>query len=92
VRKTLCEDVPTVLLVLHQRGIVHGDLKLENSLVFSTNEEGSSCRVKLSDFGGALVDSDGFGVNFDGYTSMECNLGGMPTGQEANLLALVSTL
>jgi serine/threonine protein kinase len=57
VRKTLCEDVSRGLLALHQCGIVHGDLKLENSLVFSTNE-GRSCKVKLSDFGGALLDSD----------------------------------
>jgi len=58
VLKMLCEDVARGLLALHHCGIVHGDLKLANVLVFSTDEEGRPSRAKLSDFGGALLDSD----------------------------------
>lgn len=56
-RKMLCADVANGLLALHCCGIVHGDLKLENVLVFSVDED-FPVRAKLSDFGAALLDSD----------------------------------
>ena len=45
----LVADVASGLVVLHDCGIVHGDVKLENILMFS--EEGSGFVAKLSDFG-----------------------------------------
>jgi serine/threonine protein kinase len=57
-RRMFCQDVANGLLALHHCGIVHGDLKLENVLVTSTKDEGRLVRAKLSDFGGALLDSD----------------------------------
>jgi len=57
-RRMFCQDVANGLLALHHCGIVHGDLKLENVLVTSANDEGRLARAKLSDFGGALLDSD----------------------------------
>ena len=56
--RKLCGDVASGLLVIHESGIFHGDLKLENVLVFSDEESGSVV-VKLSDFGGAILDGEG---------------------------------
>lgn len=57
-RKMLCQDIANGLQALHHCGVFHGDLKLENVLVFSASEEARPARAKLSDFGGALLDSD----------------------------------
>ena len=59
----LCLDVARGLKVLHNSGIIHGDLKMENILVF-TNQDvdlGSVGRytAKLGDFGASLVELDG---------------------------------
>jgi len=59
----LCLDVMRGLSVLHECGIIHGDLKLENILVFTRDEyinDESSRRwiAKLADFGGAITDMD----------------------------------
>jgi serine/threonine protein kinase len=56
-RKMLCTDIANGLLALHNCGIVHGDLKLEKVLVFSV-DDARPARARLSDFGGALLDSD----------------------------------
>lgn len=58
----LSMDVVLALEVLHQCGILHGDIKLDNVLVFE-NSNPQTCRVrpfvaKLADFGGALFDID----------------------------------
>ena len=51
---SLCADVACGLAVIHASGITHGDLKLENVLVFE-NPSGRPA-AKLSDFGQALLD------------------------------------
>lgn len=58
-RTHLVHDVALGLEALHACGIVHGDLKLENILVFDslTVAEGRPT-ARLSDFGHALVDLD----------------------------------
>jgi serine/threonine protein kinase len=53
----LCEDVARGLVVLHGSGIVHGDLKSENVLIFKDLEEGRMV-AKLADFGSSVVDYD----------------------------------
>jgi serine/threonine protein kinase len=54
-KRSLCLDVSNGLQALHDCQIVHGDLKLLNVLVYS--DENRHVVAKLSDFGGALLDS-----------------------------------
>ncbi|KAL5044382.1 hypothetical protein BDW71DRAFT_215744 [Aspergillus fruticulosus] len=51
---SICLDVALGLEALHQCGIVHGDLKTENVLVFS--DERGYCIAKLADFGFSIVE------------------------------------
>lgn len=62
-RTKLCLDVAKGLTVLHESGISHGDLKMENVLIF-TNKGVDTASVnkytaKLADFGASLVEQDG---------------------------------
>lgn len=50
-----CQNVAKGLEALHACSIVHGDVKIENTLVFAKPGAGGYI-VKLSDFGHALVD------------------------------------
>lgn len=50
---SVCLDVALGLEALHECGIVHGDLKTENVLVFS---ERGFCVAKLADFGFSIVE------------------------------------
>lgn len=59
VKQKLCYDVARGLSILHACGIVHGDLKHENVLVFENRYdtlEGQLYTAKLADFGGAVMD------------------------------------
>ncbi|RYP42659.1 hypothetical protein DL767_000028 [Monosporascus sp. MG133] len=61
VRLNLMLDVTMGLEVLHMCGIIHGDVKLENVLVFENPGGGTNTRcrpfvAKLGDFGGAMFD------------------------------------
>lgn len=55
VKRSLSLDIAHGLQALHHCQVVHGDLKLLNVLVFSRDDGGYN--AKLSDFGGALLDS-----------------------------------
>jgi serine/threonine protein kinase len=55
-RTLLCLDIASGLHALHACGVVHGDVKLENMLVFR-NEDGGLC-AKLADFGSAIIVSE----------------------------------
>lgn len=55
VKRSLSLDIAHGLQALHSCQVVHGDLKLLNVLVFSRDDGGYN--AKLSDFGGALLDS-----------------------------------
>ena len=55
-RIALIRDITGGLAALHDNGVIHGDLKLSNVLVFSSPGM-SMPRAKLSDFGGALLDN-----------------------------------
>jgi serine/threonine protein kinase len=52
-RRRLCLDVCQGLHMLHSCGIVHGDMKAENVLIFPDSEH--SYKAKLSDFGYSMV-------------------------------------
>lgn len=52
-RKMLCYDIAAGLEVLHGCGIVHGDLKGENVLIFNHPTRGYV--AKISDFGSAVI-------------------------------------
>lgn len=54
-RRQLCRDVGNGLRALRDAGIVHGDLKSENVLVFDINQ-GEGVVAKLADFGSAVID------------------------------------
>ncbi|KAF3930874.1 Tankyrase-2 [Dactylella cylindrospora] len=51
----ICADIARGLHSLHQCGIVHGDMKLENILVFPSQRGEFPVTVKISDFGHALL-------------------------------------
>ncbi|CUS10334.1 unnamed protein product [Tuber aestivum] len=51
----LCEDVGRALLAIHGSGIVHGDVKSENILVFWSAEKGKMVG-KVGDFGSSVLD------------------------------------
>src|SRR5947207_948757 len=57
-KQKLCYDVARGLAVLHACGIVHGDLKHENALIFENREKisGVPFTAKLADFGGSVMD------------------------------------
>lgn len=52
-RKMLCYDVAVGLEFLHRSGVVHGDIKGENVLIFDHETRGYL--AKLSDFGSAII-------------------------------------
>lgn len=51
----LIGDVGTGLMALHKCGIVHGDLKAENVVVFHTLDRPSMSIAKVSDFGHSII-------------------------------------
>ncbi|ODH37039.1 serine/threonine protein kinase [Paracoccidioides brasiliensis] len=59
VKQKLCYDISRGLAILHACGIVHGDLKHENVLIFENRYDTVECQpytAKLADFGGAVMD------------------------------------
>lgn len=63
IKLSLAYDIVCALEALHACGVVHGDIKLDNVLVFS-NESGDDSNqipfiAKLADFGGVVFDVDG---------------------------------
>ncbi|KAL0060515.1 hypothetical protein AAF712_012705 [Marasmius tenuissimus] len=62
-KKKLCYDVSKGISILHACGIVHGDLKHENVLVFPNSDKNSDVlyTAKLADFGGSVMDLDAEG-------------------------------
>ncbi|PGH11906.1 serine/threonine protein kinase [Helicocarpus griseus UAMH5409] len=59
IKQKLCYDVARGLSIIHACGIVHGDIKHENVLIFTNKyrtPEGQPYIAKLADFGGAVMD------------------------------------
>jgi serine/threonine protein kinase len=50
----LCADVTTGLFALHEAGVVHGDVKSDNVLVFSSDHDGGYL-AKIADFGSVII-------------------------------------
>jgi len=56
-KQTLCYDIARGLSALHAAGIVHGDMKHENVLIFPRSDAtGVKYTAKLADFGGSVMD------------------------------------
>ncbi|KAJ6558990.1 kinase-like domain-containing protein [Mycena sp. CBHHK59/15] len=58
VKKKLCHDVSKGLAILHACGIVHGDLKHQNVLIFRNKVKDADVMytAKVADFGGSAMD------------------------------------
>jgi serine/threonine protein kinase len=58
IKQKLCYDVGRGLSALHACGIVHGDMKHENVLIFPIKKaiDGLPYTAKLGDFGGTIMD------------------------------------
>ncbi|PFH57722.1 hypothetical protein XA68_14650 [Ophiocordyceps unilateralis] len=59
IKQKLCYDVGRGLSILHACGIIHGDLKHENVLVFANrypSPAGQPYTAKVADFGGSIMD------------------------------------
>lgn len=56
--ETLLGDVASGLAALHTGGIVHGDMKLDNVLVFPSMDRPAKALAKIADFGHALILND----------------------------------
>ncbi|KAF1830818.1 ankyrin [Decorospora gaudefroyi] len=52
-RLRFAADVTSGLLALHRAGVIHGDVKTDNVLVFPANN--GECVAKISDFGSVIV-------------------------------------
>lgn len=48
-------DVACGLMALHQCGVIHGDVKLDNVIVFPSFDRPSGCIAKICDFGHSLL-------------------------------------
>lgn len=55
--KCILKDTLHALLYLHKNQIIHADLKLENMLCYKNK---NTYRIKLCDFGLAMIMQDGF--------------------------------
>jgi serine/threonine protein kinase len=62
----LTGDVASALSALHSCGIVHGDVKLDNVLVFESWDRPAKALAKLTDFGHALIMNDKSGKSENG--------------------------
>jgi serine/threonine protein kinase len=59
IKQKLCYDIGRGLSIIHACGIIHGDLKHENVLIFRNQYDVPGAQpytAKLSDFGGAVID------------------------------------
>lgn len=54
----LCSDTTSGLLALHRAGVIHGDVKSENVLIFTSRQKDSDYVAKISDFGSAILVGD----------------------------------
>jgi serine/threonine protein kinase len=66
---SICLDVACGLNVLHRCGIIHGDLKSENVLIFA---EESRPVAKLCDFGCSIIGPQAFGKLVGGSEPWNC--------------------
>lgn len=83
-KEILMADVASALHSLHNTGIVHGDVKLDNVLVFQSWDRPIGAVAKLSDFGHSIVlASTADGESYDRYP-------GTPVYATCKCIALLS--
>ncbi|KXX75771.1 Serine/threonine-protein kinase HT1 [Madurella mycetomatis] len=66
IKQKLCYDVGRALSIIHACGMVHGDLKHENVLIFPnrySDPANQPYTAKLADFGGTVMDFGGSGTS-----------------------------
>ncbi|KAL6895346.1 serine/threonine protein kinase [Trichoderma longibrachiatum] len=66
IKQKLCYDIGRALSIIHACGMVHGDLKHENVLIFVNpypNPPNQPYTAKLADFGGTVMDMSGDGTH-----------------------------
>ncbi|KAH8900586.1 kinase-like protein [Thozetella sp. PMI_491] len=66
-----CRQIGAGLVALHCHGVVHGDVKPENILVFPLSSVRDSFMVKLTDFGHSVLEQDGLDV-LPAFTPLWC--------------------
>ena len=57
-RADICNDVTVGLSAIHRAGIVHGDVKADNILIFESPEPDKQFLAKISDFGSIITVDD----------------------------------
>jgi serine/threonine protein kinase len=70
-RLELCRSIADGLNALHLCGVVHGDVKPENILVFPRNDRRDAFMVKLTDFGHSVLEQDGL-EGLPAFTPLWC--------------------
>ncbi|GAB1319903.1 Serine/threonine protein kinase [Madurella fahalii] len=66
IKQKLCYDIGRALSIIHACGMVHGDLKHENVLIFPNRHPAplnQPYTAKLADFGGTVMDFGGSGTS-----------------------------
>jgi serine/threonine protein kinase len=63
VKQKLLYDAGKGLSIIHACGIIHGDIKRQNVLIFADNSDHGPYMAKLADFGGAIYGSE----KYDSY-------------------------
>jgi len=71
-KEILMSDVASGLYALHSTGIIHGDVKLDNVLVFPC-ERPAAAIAKISDFGHSIVLTMDMGTSLR-YSGTQCNI------------------
>jgi serine/threonine protein kinase len=56
VQRYICHGIGSGLEFLHRHGVVHGDVKCDNVLLFRSNHDKEGIMPKLGDFGYAVLD------------------------------------
>lgn len=67
IKHQLCLDISEGLAVLHRHGIVHGDVKPDNVLVFKQDNPNVPYLGKLSDFGVCIFMEETCSLSFQSY-------------------------
>lgn len=58
-KEMLIADVAAGIHALHTTGIVHGDIKMDNVLIFDSDERKGSLAARICDFGHSIVVGEG---------------------------------
>lgn len=84
--KSFAYSTLQALQYMHSQGVIHTDLKLENILISSPEEEGEYPIVKICDFGLCHVIDQSTGLGKKAYMKVKCGTQGYiaPEQQRVN--------